>query len=390
VRLPAERARLWQSNWPGFAKTLGFAQADTVVLGDWLVAGMGDGPLSASRVVGKRIQQTRQPAPTHSGAWLEIEAGLDKLAPMLGLPETVTWPPQAKLTAAGRGANLRVEGRFQYDKPLELPLEPWRIPTNTVREPLLAFTAVQGVRPWLAERTGLKELGVPAPNQAFAWSQSQVPYQTYYAWAMPDAAKILSAAAPRLPAVAKSALSWVNFGELQFNTNLHRLTWLGWPLILPYAEPAPDPGFAVAGIFPVTNPGRPAPPDLYAQIIGRTNLVYYHWEITQPRLADFEILNLVYSMVAGHAPPSTNSVGTLWLKDTNVTSQLGNTITEITRVSPRELAGTRSASVGLTAIELFQIVRWLDGANFPKWTPPEQMIVDGKLVRRPGATPPQP
>jgi hypothetical protein len=93
-------------------------------------------------------------------------------------------------------------------------------------------------------------------------------------------------------------------------------------------------------------------------------------------------------MVAGHAPPPTNTAGVHWLQDTNVTSQLGNTVTEITRVSARELTGVRNAPVGLTAVELFQVVRWLDGANFPKWTPPVQVIVDGKSILHRGTNQP--
>ena len=49
--------------------------------------------------------------------------------------------------------------------------------------------------------------------------------------------------------------------------------------------------------------------------------------------------------------------------------KLGETITEITTVSDRELALTRRTPIGLSAIELYLAANWLQSTNFPALPP---------------------
>jgi hypothetical protein len=230
----------------------------------------------------------------------------------------------------------------------------------------------------------LTELGLAAPNQLFSWAQSQVPYQTQFAWEMAGASNWIQATTAKLKPALAARVPWLNLGELEFATNLTRLLWHGFPVIVPFINPASDPGFVEAGIFPVRNPRGPAPPELYAQFRGRTNLVLYDWEITQPRLADWQSMGMLHQMLAGYLPPATNGPARRWLQDTNVTRFLGNAVTEITRTSPRELAAVRTSAIGLTAFELHWLARWLDGSRFPRQTPPEWPANRG---RRAAATP---
>jgi hypothetical protein len=188
---------------------------------------------------------------------------------------------------------------------------------------------------------------------------------------MPDAGESIANSAPLVPAVFRAQWPWLNFGELQFATNLHRLLWNGFPIVVPYINPAADAGFVVAGIFPVVNSQPPAPAELYSQVLGRTNLAYYHWEVTQPRIGDWHAMNLVQGMLAGLKPPKVEAPAYRWLQDTNALRHLGNTVTEITRVSPRELSLVRTSAAGFTAWELTQLARWLEGDQFPHWTPPQ-------------------
>lgn len=371
LRLPPDRAAQWVGAWSNAAATWQRPRAQAITSGAWLLAGVGSEKLPGFEAARARLAQTGRPeVRAEPGAWLALETRLARLAPGFGLPTNVTWP-QVQVAWTGRGENLRAVGRLTYDTPLNLPLEPWHLPTNTVRDPLLSFTAVQGIRPWLASQPLLAELGWPAPNQVFSWAQSPVPYQTQFAWEMPEAPARIQAALPKVKPALATRASWLNLGDVEFATNLTRLLWHGFPVVVPFINPAPDPGFVVAGLFPVVNPRAAAPPELYAQFRGRTNLVLYDWEITQGRLGDWQTLGMLHQMLAGYLPPATNSPARLWLQDTQVTRHLGNAVTEITQTSPHELAVVRVSAVGFTGFELNWLARWLDGSRFPRQTPPE-------------------
>jgi hypothetical protein len=98
--------------------------------------------------------------------------------------------------------------------------------------------------------------------------------------------------------------------------------------------------------------------------------MYYDWEISQARLEDWRMTSTFYRMVAGYQSPATNTLSYRWLSDTNITGRLGNSVTEVTRVSPTELKVLRSSSVGLTGLELFRLVTWLDDPAFPHSSEP--------------------
>ncbi len=386
LRLPPERAAVWLSTWTNTAAAWERARMPVVRAGDWIVAGVGEEPLAGFETVRQRLVKNGRPgAPHEPGAWLEVEADLARLAPALGLPTNLTWP-RLHLALAGQGEQVRTVGRLSYDRPLELPLEPWRIPTNTIRDPLISFTALQGVRPWLAAHPLVRELELPAPNQIYGWARAVAPYLTQFAWEWPEAASRLPALPPKLAPALRARLPWLDFGELQLVPGLTRLVWTGFPILVPFINPAPDPGFVTAGIFPVTGPEAPPPPELFAQLRGRTNLVFYHWELTQPRLADWQELFMLHDMVAGYAPPPTNTPAVRWLQDTNVTRHLGNAVTEITRTGPRELALVRRSAIGLTAFEIHQVARWLDGRRFPLLSPPVRILGASKPAAAAGGT----
>ena len=385
MRLPAEHGKRWASTWPALTGALGMAKGQAAYADGWLVGGVS----ASGEAPDLKPLRQRVAGAGKAGAWLEGVANLSGLARTFGWPTYVTWP-EAHFAVVGGGQNVRATARLVFDHALDLPLEAWHIPTNTVREPLLSFTAIQGMRPWLAGRPVLTELSLPAPNQVFEWAQSQVPYQTHFAWAMPNADEHVRALQTKLLPAARAHVSWLNFGRLEYDTNRHRLSWLGFPVIVPFVNPAADAGFVEAGIFPILNPKATAPSELYAQILGRKELVYYDWELTQPRLADWQALQTLHGILAGYLPPLTNQVVLAWLQDTNVTRNLGNAVTEVTRAAPRELNAVRTSAVGLTAFEILQFARWVGGERFPHWTPPQSAAALRKARPHTNAPPARP
>jgi hypothetical protein len=341
----------WEAKWPGTTTVSRLLQA-----GDWTVLtwGAGEPPLPTAWLA--RIKTSGRPVDPDKEAWLRVDADLARLAPLLHWPAGIAWPQ----------AEVRFFGR--YAAPLKLKLEPWRVPTNTVSDPLVAFSAVQGLRPWFSEQAWVKDLALPSvPNQVFAWAQGTIPLRTYLTWELAEVTNALRQLAPRLPGLTTNQVYWTRFGRIIVETNRARLTWGGLPLAEPFLQVASpgDAGFVVSGIFPLEEKFQRPPSDLYSQVLGRTNLVYYDWELTQVRLDDWRRLKEVYGMVAGYDPPNRNTPAYNWLTNTNVNAHLANAATELTLVSPTDLDLVRSSSLGLTGLELVSLMEWIDDPAFP-------------------------
>jgi hypothetical protein len=156
--------------------------------------------------------------------------------------------------------------------------------------------------------------------------------------------------------------------------------------------------------FPATND---PPAALFGQFLGRGEVAYYGWEITQERIKHWSQLDSLLPLLetvkraadpetisrlreqgkagrtqagsktqkpatASKAPPApANAVmenasarpARDWL--VGISSLLGNTITELTVASPNELRLVRRSPVGATGFELVMLSRWLDHEEFP-------------------------
>ncbi|HOK78077.1 MAG TPA: hypothetical protein PLW35_10195 [Verrucomicrobiota bacterium] len=415
IKLPPQRASVWLANlkkalgmlgatapsevqfevykgieakWDGTACTVRVLEA-----GNWLLLSWGSGAQSMAATWLARIKSEGRPVQPDKEAWLAIQADLERTAELLNWSRTIAWP-QTKLQVVGRGPNLRTVAQMTYSRPPGFRVEPWRIPTNTISEPLVSFTAIQGLRPWLSSQQWVKDSGVKSvPNQLFVWGQAHIPFRTYMAWEMEDMSDSLQRLARYLPSAVTNHLYWTRFAFIDSETNKLRYVWRRLPIVEPFVQQAPtaDKGFVMAGIFPPDTKVVPAPQELYAQIIGRTNLLYYDWELSQVRVDDWRRMKEVYWMIAGYESLPTNSAVRLWLADTNVFRHLDNAVTEVTCTSPAELNLVRSSSVGFTSLELVLIARWLEDPGFPRLTTPQINPSFLRLDRtKPAATNPAP
>jgi hypothetical protein len=379
IDLDNERARFWQTNLAQcFAgpdapqpftveKYSGFRAGKHHWLraGRWLlVAASGD-----ERPWLDTLHQLTASSPPSAvkDAWLEVEADLPVLAARLGWTDFITWP-RAQMTVSGKGEDLRSNVRLHYPRPLNLPLDAWRVPTNTIQDPLISFTAVRGVAPGLKQKEFIQRLAVePVPNQIFLWAQADVPFQSFAAWPAPDATNHLTQLAPRLVAWAKTNANRPAVGEVLRLTNTLEVAWQGLPIIVPSLHPAPEPAgdFMMAGIFPSAPSNQPLPPELLGQLTQRTNLVYYDWEITGARLLQWRQLDQVLSMLTPDQLPQFPGLaaGPPWLAA--ISPLLGNSVTEVMLTSPQELTLVRKSHFGLTGFELVALVKWLDDPGFP-------------------------
>lgn len=310
---------------------------------------------------------------------------LKRIMPHLSLPEWLVssireWPMVEFRTGPGSG-KLRSLAQVHFQTPHGVEMAPWHIPLQTIHEPLNSFTALQGIRPWLDNVEILHRLQfTPVPNQLFTWSLAgQPPFRTMLAFPMNNVTNVLENSAQRLIRYANPDLQKLNLGQIEWVDKSSRILWHGvLPAMFPYLQPAIEPTgqFVAGGLFPMApdTTADPPPEELIDQVRGRTNLVFYHWEITAERLEQWQsILQLVDLAVYGfHKPKSPEERESHQLARFPLTHQwlelvrpyAGNTVTEATIVSPHQFQLERSSHFGLTALEWLGLMRYLESAGY--------------------------
>ncbi len=393
VRLPEARAAFWKTNlqavveaWTGRrAEPLHTAEGDGWELkagptpgvvrwmrwGAWTVVGCGPERLPLQAEWLQRIMQHGHPALEHSSPiraadpWLDAWVDAPRLPAIPGCPLPAELPA-LHLTLTGRAENLRTKIDFLCHEAIRWTAQPWQVPTNLVREPLISFTALQGFGPELQKHPAA--LGVPldpAPDQLFLWACANNPYQSFAAVPVVDATNQARALGERWLARFSPVLQRQSAGTLRMETNAGALFWQSAPFVAPTLQPVRDAGaaFLFGSLFANTPATNPPPRELLGQILGRTNLVYYDWEITQERLRDWRNLADLYQLVFEKRRLSPKSASVLWFNA--VSASLGNTITEVTVADAHRLTLVRKSPVGLTGFELLCLANWLESPGFP-------------------------
>jgi hypothetical protein len=279
-------------------------------------------------------------------------------------------PVEMKVTA--RGQLLRTEGKLMYSERLPIKLESWRMPTNLIFEPLISFTCVRGIAPLWNQSKGFSKLRLQdPPNQFTMWGLGTVHVQTFFTVPMPNATNAVKELAPRLPELVYAYFSTNAPANFIWISNRAEWIWGGLPMIVPHLHPekTPDGEVLFGGLFPMGPRTNPAPAELFAQIRSRTNLVYYDWELSQERLFHARHAFQLLDIISGRQLSVFSSPSQRWL--TNLPPCLGNTITEVTLTSPKELSFVRKSDLGFTGFELAWLARWFDSPDFPiQYQPP--------------------
>jgi hypothetical protein len=380
IRLDAGRAQLWQANlesvieaWTGMSvektsngwnlkKHLPPNLVRFVRVGDWVVFGLGEDGLPLNDELVRHVTAEKRPAAAEKSAWLAADVNWPRLArwfPSINpfdLPET-------QMQLVGRDRILRLDGKLVFPQPLALTLDRWQMPVEMIHEPLISFTAVRGIAPWLEKQGWAQPYEIsPVPNQLFVWAMAQVPLQTFAAAPVPDGKRALRELEQKMSANP----GWQShlMVPLTMTMTNNQVSWTGLPFVAPNVQALHEPSgdFLFGGFFP-NGPGpKNLPSELTAQL-GQPNLVYYDWEITAERLKMLPHLTQLALMVTRHQQLNMQSAAGKWLAAIGPT--LGNTATEVTQIAPNELSFKRSAPGGLTAFELTALASWLEAPNFP-------------------------
>ncbi|MCX6902310.1 MAG: hypothetical protein NTW03_02280, partial [Verrucomicrobia bacterium] len=153
-----------------------------------------------------------------------------------------------------------------------------------------------------------------------------------------------------------------------WDTNLHAVVCRGLPIALPQLRAIKDRQgeYLVGSLFLPFVSTNPAPAELFRAVQGRTNLVYYDWEITEARLQQWCPYYQLTDMATGRIFAGTNAPTQRWLRA--MMPLLGNSVTEVTASSPTQLTLVRNSHCGFTGFELVSFTRWLESPEFPKFS----------------------
>ncbi len=279
---------------------------------------------------------------------------------------------------------VRTRVTCQFEQPPTMGSVPWQVPTNSIRDPLISFTAVQPavspfqqVFPWFGPQDFLALLGLEKEaGPMFAWGLGDVPFQFYAAVPFKNANERMAGLAASLETRWGGTVEKRSMGRIARDEKTGQVSWVGGlPMAVPFLAPAQDENYLTAGIFPMVPGTNSMPRELINQVEGRTNLLYYNWEITQGRLLQWKLLGQLLSMMRpsaggqtgppGLPVPASNAArgGGAWLNDLG--AQLGNSVTELIVTSPDAWTLTRKSHSGLTALEWVLLDNWLSSAAFP-------------------------
>ena len=243
VKLPGERVAEWSKNLNALAASSKMqvsspdnagswtAHRDDYRLNfspekEWLVLEGGFGPNPG----GKR------------GKNLLRRLGKDVLTAELNLPkigamwnaEWLQHGPRLDLTVTPRRGLLRSEMEIEYPENLNIKPERWKVPADLIHDPLIGFTALQGISDRLSHAERFREAGAQkAPNQVFLWSQGIAPFTVFAAADVGNPVTVISNVAHGyLPKVKQTN------GRFVLATNRPAILWRGLPAVVPFLEAA--------------------------------------------------------------------------------------------------------------------------------------------------------
>lgn len=386
VRIPRERHDLWSTNlWQMATRSkLGTPTASAqgwAVQGkeqrynlsvsrekNWTVLTGGSASAEAQKTLVSSLKDTDA-----KDFVLKAKADLPRLT-QIWKHAALQHAPKISVTVTPRDQTLRTETQLIYPQELGIKAEKWNVPVSTIRDPLIGFTAIQGLQKHLEKSPILKDLKAQKiPNQLFIWSQAVSPFSIYMAADVGDPKAFIHSVKSSLsnPALTNKLAS----SQFILNPTNSYLAWKGLPIVVPHLRPGTgqESGFVVGGMFPVENPSTNPPPAELLEQLNQKDVVFYEWEITQERLPQWRIFSQLTRIAQNKPILPQHAPSEQWIAA--IAPHLGNTITSITLEKPNELKMVRRSHSGLNALELVALAHSLDNpapdqANPPAQTPP--------------------
>ncbi|HWF18331.1 MAG TPA: hypothetical protein VG754_03645, partial [Verrucomicrobiae bacterium] len=278
--------------------------------GDWVLFGWGQDELRLQPAFLQRIKTQKRPVEDFKEGFLDASVDLQTLMRYHPFSLLALFPsplPKVHLTEMMRKDYVRSKLVMQFPEPLNLKLDPWKIPTNTIHNPIVNFTAVRGVASWLGRLEVVKKTQPPSvPNQLCFWSMPKLTFDIGMTAPVSDAGKYMAQIGPRLaPALDSYFNEHALLGKAEWTNHQVRLSKL--PFIAPYLAPTRDAksDFLLGSLMPVRHTNSLVfPPELMRELLSKPNLVYYGWEINEESVVQWQALQQIYLMDAVKPLPS--------------------------------------------------------------------------------------
>jgi hypothetical protein len=354
----------WEATMTGNQDVFRFVSAK-----GWAVFGSGPGTRSLPGEMVASINVSGAPAPSGADDALGITIDFPRLVEETGWTR---WSglPYVDIQSRVVKDNVRSTGSLVFPEALGLKTEAWKIPTNSIHDPLISFTAVKGIAPWLEKQEFYQAVKLEqTPNQAFAWAMVGPFSLSYIAVPAPDSTNQMRQLFPRLEKISNEELKKRGLGSI---TNIAKSTMSQWTDAIPMAarpyirtseEPSDD--FLMMGLFPVDHGvfTNPPPAALVGHVASKKDVIYYDWEITQARLTQLKLMFQFASWISDRPKLAADTSADKWVHA--IGDNLGNTATEITLASPREMKLVRRSHLGLSAFEIMTLAYWVADEKFP-------------------------
>jgi hypothetical protein len=403
VRLDAKSAAEWQKNLettlhgPGEPMTAeGFAgrrwdrpghhSLRLIRANDWTVASRGEDLLPVRTAYLRNIKNNHQPLPVPKENWLAAEVDWPLLAAWVPLSNCPFRLARTSMDVTAGGGRFRTTVQVTYPEAVPWKSQPWRFPKELVCNPMSSFTAAQNIGAYLnTNHTEWHLSSNPLTNQLFCWASREMVLQSCAAWPVANATNALRKLGAEAPALLNPFLEARNHSQLNWLPKDDRLAWSHMQLTAPSLGAASDTNgdFLLAKVFPLESKRVPPPDQFWNQFQQRGDLVYYDLEMTGERLKQWRLLAELLPVFppptpeddarhqkaaknakpssAGNPPQTPMFITEAWLAELS-SPALNNTFTEVTRISPTQLAIVRSSQFLFTGLELVLLSHWLADA----------------------------
>jgi hypothetical protein len=393
LRLPADRAALWQTNlsavllslFPGAQHSAlgsGFRlqtsdfRLDLNLSNDWTLLSLTRSQPAArhpqpSRLLAtfqRRLAENQTPfVPRATNYWVEANFDLLTISKAFELPLPAFGLERLSLNLLGDGANVRTHGDLFFSQPLPIELNAWNMPSNLISDQLISFTAVRGViEPLAACLVGQDSLKNDlVPEQAFLWALPSFPMQSYLAVPTVEGSNHLRSISQWLLQEGNDWLRTNSVGSFVQASNYNGIFWQGMPFATPFLRlvSGGQGEYLLSGLAsaPLTN--RQPRVELTERLFQHSDLILYDWELSAPRLESWFYVGQLGRIVAGKPQLKPGCSSILWLKAIQPKLYAAGTTARLSTGS--SISIDRSATVGLSAIELHLLADWLESLDFP-------------------------
>ena len=396
IKLPADRAALWQTNLPLVLRSLSAQTQDakpqmpnphafnisleTLGLrldltrsGDWTLLTVSDQasrttPGALAKKILSRITATGSPYErAATNYWISGMANLSWMSQALRLQHLSNADlPVCDFSATGDGMNVRTKAGFQFQKALAVNFNSWNTPTNMISDQLVSFTAIR-----LAEGGVVKNIaahylgGCFDQNQVFVWALRSLPMATYVAVPTSPESACFDVLSKVLAGDVNHWISSNAVGSFTPNESGKMMSWQGAPFMTAYVQSfeASSGNLIVGGLVPTPLTNRAPNLELVNRMMQKTNMVYYDWEYSAPRVESWFYIGQLGRVVFGRPQLPATASSVAWLKA--IGQKLGNAGTVATMTDSKHISVERFSTLGLTAVELHLVADWLESTNFP-------------------------